>query len=233
MFKGFQPGTFESLMIPPGFFSELLPQIDDLAELKVLLFCFWALPQKESTFPYLLHHDFIHHEPLMTGLAALDTGFEPEAVLSAALNGLVKRGVLLQTEIDMNAQKQIIFVVNTERGRLAFEQLRQGRWTLNGDIIEILPERPNIYKLYEENIGPLTPLIADNLKDIEQDYSSEWVADALKIAVQNNKRSLKYIHAILKRWQEEGRSSDAQPRRRIEEGGKRYITGKYADFIDH
>ena len=40
------------------------------------------------------------------------------------------------------------------------------------------PERPNIFKLYEENIGPLTPLIADALKDAEETYPPEWVAEA-------------------------------------------------------
>lgn len=233
MFKGFPNGSFESLMLPPGFFNELLPQMDDLAEVKVLLFCFWALPQKESNFPYLLRRDFANNAALMNGLAALDTGFEPDAVLSAALGGLIKRGIMLQAQIELNKQHETLYLINTERGRIAHEQLKRGQWQFDGDAIEILPERPNIYKLYEENIGPLTPLIADDLKDIEKDYSAEWVADALKIAVQNNKRSLKYMHAILKRWREEGRSSDGQSRRPTQEDGSRFITGEFGDFIDH
>ena len=54
-----------------------------------------------------------------------------------------------------------------------------------------------MFKLYEENIGPLTPLIADALKDAEEIYSSEWIADAIELAVKNNKRNWKYCEAIL------------------------------------
>ena len=67
-------------------------------------------------------------------------------------------------------------------------------------------ERLNVFKLYEENIGPLTPLIADALKDAEKTYSREWVADAIGLAVANNKRNWKYCEAILKRWKEDGRA---------------------------
>ncbi len=50
-------------------------------------------------------------------------------------------------------------------------------------------ERPNVFKLYEENIGPLTPMIADALKDAENTFSPEWIAEAIELAVKNNKRS--------------------------------------------
>jgi DNA replication protein len=59
--------------------------------------------------------------------------------------------------------------------------------------------------LYEENIGPLTPIIADTLKEAEELYEAEWISDAIEAAVKNNKRSWKYVEAILKRWKEEGR----------------------------
>ena len=76
-------------------------------------------------------------------------------------------------------------------------------------------ERPNIFKLYEENIGPLTPLIADALKDAEEIYSAEWIAETIELAVKNNKRNWKYCEAILKRWKEEGRA-EKQDRRDAE-----------------
>ena len=94
------------------------------------------------------------------------------------------------------------------------------------------PERPNIFKLYEENIGPLTPLIADALKDAEKTYPPDWVAEALGIAVKNNKRNWKYVEAILRRWKEEGHAKK-QDRRDAQEDGRRYAEGEYADFIEH
>jgi DnaD/phage-associated family protein len=94
------------------------------------------------------------------------------------------------------------------------------------------PERPNIFKLYEENIGPLTPLIADALKDAEKTYPPEWLAEALGTAIKNNKRNWKYVEAILRRWKEEGHAKK-QDRRDAQENGRRYAEGEFSDFIEH
>jgi DnaD/phage-associated family protein len=61
-----------------------------------------------------------------------------------------------------------------------------------------------IFKIYEKEIGPLTPFIADDLKDAEQTYPKSWIIAAVQESARQNKRSLKYILAILKRWQVDG-----------------------------
>lgn len=65
--------------------------------------------------------------------------------------------------------------------------------------------KPNIFKLYEENIGPLTPMIADTLQDAEKTYAVEWIVEVIAIAVKHNKRNWAYCDVILKRWQTEGK----------------------------
>lgn len=72
-----------------------------------------------------------------------------------------------------------------------------------------------ISHLYEDNIGRLTPLIAERLKDIVGEYPSGWFEEALKEAVELEHRNLKYIEKILERWQTEGFKA---PRKR--EGGR-------------
>jgi DnaD/phage-associated family protein len=67
--------------------------------------------------------------------------------------------------------------------------------------------RSNIFKLYEQNFGALTPMIADALKDAEATYPAEWIENAMTEAVENNKRNWKYVEAILKRWQVDGPQS--------------------------
>ena len=42
-FAGFPDGRLRFTPVPDVFFSELLPLIDDLAELKVTLHCLWRL----------------------------------------------------------------------------------------------------------------------------------------------------------------------------------------------
>ncbi len=65
--------------------------------------------------------------------------------------------------------------------------------------------RPNIFELYEANIGALTPMIADALTDAEEDFAPQWIEDAIRLAVENNKRNWKYCLAILERWKAEGK----------------------------
>ena len=70
----------------------------------------------------------------------------------------------------------------------------------------------NIFTLYEQNIGLLTPMIALSLADAEEQYGPVWIGDAIKIAVENNKRNWKYCEAILKRWAVEGKDDGKKPK---------------------
>ena len=70
----------------------------------------------------------------------------------------------------------------------------------------------NIYKLYEDNIGQLTPLLAEELKLAEKNYPSSWIEEAIIEAVKNNIRNWKYISSILNRWQIEGRTNGESER---------------------
>src|SRR5207253_10323401 len=73
--------------------------------------------------------------------------------------------------------------------------------------IRVIAERPNIYALYEQNIGLLTPILAERLQDAESRYPVEWIEDAFSEAVLNNKRNWRYIERILERWAAEGKDS--------------------------
>ncbi len=52
-FSGFPAGKTRTTPVPNLFFSELLPQIDDLDELKLTLYCFWRLALKEGQFRHV------------------------------------------------------------------------------------------------------------------------------------------------------------------------------------
>ena len=234
-FAGFPKRSGRATPLPGAFFSELLPLIDDLAELKVTLFCFWALYQKEGAYRYLRYAEFAQNAALMNGLAAVDAGQPPETTLVHALELARARGSLLTCEISLPAGKEQLYFVNTALGRKAVELIEAGAWQPGDDAhpIEILPDRSNVYTLYEENIGPLTPLIADALKDAEREYPAHWLEDAIRAAVENNARSWRYVLAVLGRWQMEGRSREVTERHVQQPDGRRYDSGRYADFIDH
>ncbi len=101
-----------------------------------------------------------------------------------------------------------------ERVRLHRERQKTGEG-------EAVGELGVISKLYEENIGVLTPVAADRLKDIAERYPPGWFGEALKEAVARGARNLKYIESILERWKAEGFKS---PRKT--EGGRGEQRGK-------
>lgn len=231
-FKGFPPGEPRITKLPTDFFTHLLPLIDDLAELKVTLFCFWAVQQKEGRFRYLRRRDFANDAALMQGLAVIAS--EADAALDAALARAVERETLLCVEVDLGGTAERLYFINAEPGRAARDQIEAGAWrpSAQGEQLEILPERPNVYRLYEQNIGMLTPMIAEALKDAERDYPAGWLEEAIRMAVENNARKWGYIRAVLERWEKEGKSGEVAGRT-AQRDGQWYVSGEYADFIDH
>ncbi len=212
-FKGFtESESFTQL--PDSFFHRLLNEIEDAAELKVTLYMLWRMEHIEGPFRALCETDFN------------DLGLSADEI-RRGLGKAVERGSILRSRHEAD----VFYFLNSPRGRAAAEAFAKGQWRESAKILSAPPvERPNIFKLYEENIGPLTPLIADALRDAEELYSSEWVAEAIEIAVKNNKRYWKYCEAILKRWKEKGRDE----RKNREDAGKdfkRYTEGEFAEFF--
>ena len=95
----------------------------------------------------------------------------------------------------------------------------EGRGT--EDILTTTAREENLAKissLYEDNIGRLTSVIGERLKDIADKYPAGWFQEALKEAVKLEHRNLKYIEAILERWHADG--FKAPKKREFEKGGE-------------
>lgn len=93
-------------------------------------------------------------------------------------------------------------------------------------------ERPSIFTLYEQNIGLVTPIVADRLVEAMQHYPEQWIEDAISEAVSYNRRSWRYIQRILENWATEGRT-DETDRGRAERDRNRakHLRGKYAHLF--
>ena len=214
-FRGFTDSeTFTQL--PDGFFHQLLKEIDDAAELKVTIYFLWRVEHMDGPFRALCETDF---EAKEIGLAANE--------VKLGLEKAVKRGSLLKS----THEADVFYFLNSPRGRAAADAFAKGQWRKSAGILSAPPiERPNIFRLYEENIGPLTPLIADALKDAEELYSDEWIAEVIEIAVKNNKRNWKYCEAILKRWKEEGKHGK-KDQQNSGKDSERYSDSQFSEFI--
>ena len=288
-FTGFPPGKNPYVPVPEVFFTKVLPDIEDSAELKVTLHIFWLLAQKQGNPRCTSDRELQSDQLLLRSLKRRGDPRPVEERLRQGLEQAVARGTLLHINLRLvsegNDQGERInwYFFNTSRSRKVVAELQGGEMVPvrllsketeepgnraettghtgiaesvqtaptappvvvgehatraghsaghsvertyknnlerrgkrgNGNSepaevvrnIQIQVERPNIFTLYEQNIGLLSPLIADELKDAADHYPADWIEAAFRAAVQHNKRKWSYIHAILRRWETEGRQA--------------------------
>lgn len=71
--------------------------------------------------------------------------------------------------------------------------------------LDLVINAGDIAKIYEQEIGVLTPLVADAIRDACSTYQIDWIPQAISIAVQKNARNWSYIDAILKNCKAAGK----------------------------
>ncbi len=206
IFSGFPSGKVAVTPIPNLFFTELLPTIDNLSELKATMHIFWHVANSKT--PYVRLTDLRTDHTLMQSLSV--EGSNPEDELKRSLDASIARGTILRLPSEDD-----FYFVNNESGRRAFERMEKEELPQRSTMVErpLVGERPNIFTLYEQNIGLVTPMIAEELKDAEKEYPDEWIQEAFKVAVENNVRKWSYLRAILERWRTEGRLDDSKKNR--------------------
>ena len=232
-FSGFPEGKVRLTPIPAAFFSDLLPAIDHLGELKVSIYAFWRLDNMEGNFRYLRRLDLLQDERFLKGLG--ETPEQAQVNLDDGLERAVRRGTLLQVTLKLQEEEEQFYFLNSPKGRAGAQAMARGDWRPSDSSatpVELYLEAPNIFRLYEEHIGPLTPMIADALRDAENTYPEPWIEEALRIAVENNIRNWRYIVAILERWLQEGRD-ERKDRRDTQKNRRRYVEGEFSEFIEH
>ena len=92
--------------------------------------------------------------------------------------------------------------------KLDLERVRSGALPLpDGGVAVAVPSHdvePAV-AVYEQEIGTLTPGVAQALARAAERYPEGWIADALRLAATHNRRSWAYAEAILRRWGAEGK----------------------------
>jgi DnaD/phage-associated family protein len=225
-FDGFQK-NMRYTPLPNVFFSQLMPDVQDLAELKVVLHIFYLLYQKKGSPKYVADAELTSDKALMSGVGGAEA-------LGRGLQRSLDRGILIRCDLEREGRPVILYFLNSEEGREACSKIRSGEIDVAAlpvsEACEGAAEAPNIFELYERNIGMLTPMIGDELKEAEQIYPASWIEDAFREAVSRNKRSWKYIETILKRWTSEGRG-DGETGRDSKEDPDKYVKGKYGHVV--
>ena len=229
-FEGFPAGA-RAIAIPNLFFTALLPQIDDPAELVVTVYFFFAQARKKGQPRFRTPAEPAADESLAAALASAEGG------LRRGLDAAVQRGTLLCLAVEQDGRGEELYFLNTPGGRRAVAAAKAGRLELGHVSPEVAAGReplPSVFALYEENIGTIGPVIADELKDAEEQYPREWIDAAFREAVSLNKRNWRYIAAILRRWEAEGPDYEKAGRdTEGDQGRRRSLAGRYRHLVRH
>ena len=230
-FPGFPPNS-KYAGIPVAFFTQLMPRIQDAAELRVTLYIFWALGQKRDYPRFVSLTELLGSTTLITTLA--HGASDPRQELKKGLQGAVGRGSLLALPVTKEGRQETLYLLNTKANKRSIQMIKEG--TLKVGAIPVLEEatpreQKNVFVLYEETIGAISsPVLAEQLKEAESLYPQAWLEDAFKEAVDLNKRSWRYVSRILERWEKEGKNGELG--RHTQEGSDKYTKGKYGHLFE-
>lgn len=230
-FSGFPSGT-RYTSVPNPLFGPLLEEIQDLAELKVVLRGIWLLQRKRGWPRLVSQEEFLTDNTLVRAFQG--SGNDAGVAILHGLELAVKRGIFLAhrpQEQTQNAgpddtgseasgpanSRKIYYLLNAERDRAAISKLPgwaqvaseldpPGSPGISGNADLPNVDRPNIFTLYEDNVGMISPFVAEELKEAEELYPWSWLSEAFKISATQNRRSWNYIVVILRRWASEGKT---------------------------
>jgi DNA replication protein len=232
-----EPVREQGIEIPSWFLKEVAPDIRDIEELQVML-AYFRLASSRGTSEPVSEFEFYEDETLRTALRFEAATLEPVDRIQRGLELAVARDTLLRfavTEDDGAVHHWLMLA--TPENRTRFERYRSGM--LEPPALErsedrlsrVTAVRPGIFKLYEQNVGLVTPIIADRLVEALSLYPEEWIEDAIAAAVSYNRRNWRYIQRILETWATEGRGHETDRRHQPGTGQfdpERNLRGEYA-----
>jgi DnaD/phage-associated family protein len=220
-FGGFLVATDPAVAVPCAFFTDVAPQITEIAELQATLAVFRLATEAGGLEAPVAHETVLRDRPLRGALRVTGSPSEPDRRIVTGLDLAVGRGSLLAFAVEAGSgvgagagagtARRLWYYVNTPVNQALVAAMARGAlapppavWP-DGEVPAVVPERPNVFRLYEQNIGLLTPLIADHLVDALERYPQEWIEDAIAEAVAYNRRSWRYAQRILEQWATVGR----------------------------
>ncbi|MCE2466897.1 MAG: DnaD domain protein [Caldilineaceae bacterium] len=211
-FVGFPAGGLEEVPIPARLLTDLLSRIDSLAETRLTLYCYQQIGRLSGPAAWLRARDLRSDPVLLDLMSGLSELHSPQEVLEDALEKALVRNALLGLELpgaDGEPADKALFL-NTDEGRRLRTSMQAAGAKVRSDgripvVAQLSESEP--FRIYHQNFGLLTPVLADQLRNLIEDFPLPWVCEAMEIAVARNKKALAYVKAILNRWEQEARES--------------------------
>ena len=211
-FTGFLDLARSTVAIPERFFTDILPDITSICELRVTLTMFRLLAIHDSPETPIAERTILNDASLKQAFRVdgTPTGDTREPILTG-LDRAVARGTVLRVRSRSGRTEAAWYFLHTPVNRELVDAIQRGAiappavmWT-NDTAPEVTSDPPTPFFLYEQNIGPLTPMVADRISKAMDTYPGLWIEDAIEEAVTYNRRSWRYIERILESWSEQGR----------------------------
>ncbi len=226
-FTGFS--TDKLVGLPPELFSEVLPAITLPSELKVTLHTFYRLSKQRGTPRRLSWDDLANDRVLRRSLRAISKLRPPEELLDEGLEAAVRRTTLLHLPLPADGRMINWYLVNTPANRAWAEEVNLARTALEPNY-QLPEQRPSLLDLYEQNIGLITPMLVDELREAAERYPADWIEAAMREAVRSNARSWRYVRKVLERWATYGRQ-DAPDRNERPIDVEKYTNGQFGGLF--
>ncbi len=231
-----------SIPIPSSFFERHLPRIRDMVALRVLLTIYRCVDDVEPDAPFVSEDVIYTDRTLLDGIRLVASSRELEGDIRHGIEILIAHDAIVRICVE-EGQEESFWLMPKEpenqRNLNAFvrgERVFPYRRLDSAVTARVVVERPNVFRLYEQNIGVLTPLIADQLIEAIELYPNDWIDEAINEAVSLNRRNWRYIQRILQRWATEGRGDETNRRNQSATGfvePEKYLRGKYSSLFNH
>jgi DnaD/phage-associated family protein len=203
-------GSGATICIPRTYFDDRLAQATTYDELQVLLATIRLLAESANDSGEIEEESIMRDTQLNAVLSTTATSQSSTSRIIRALNQAVIRGALLRLSVLTKGRQRIVYQLadrdvpisdSAEIDETAFD----GDATLPSSLHDA--QAASVYAAYEDNIGMLTPLVADQIRLALELYPASWIHEAIGEAVAYNRRQWRYIQRVLQNWSADGRIS--------------------------
>lgn len=219
-FQGF-PAISRATAVPNLFFTAVLPKMRSPAALLAFLWVARFSQERRGAPVLVSYRDLAENELVSATFTHLAGGRE---ALDGGLRECVELGALLLVPSSSPDNSERSYALNNPQNRRALGRMGAAIAVADGLATR---DRPDVFRLYEEHIGTITPIVGERLLEACERYPLAWIEDAFREAALRNVRNWKYIERILERWAEEGRPNETTARDSFEARRRRYLGGAY------
>jgi len=192
--------------VPEPILLRALNACSDLGELQAVVLV--SILTRTGT--PISEHAFLSHPTVEDTYSLVGAPLPGLERVADGLERAVAHGLLIRflTEDDTGSRSWVL-LNTTDNARYVARLAESGKtvpeefWTSDSPP-RVVIDRPSAFRLYEQNIGPLTPLVADQLIKALEIYPAQWVEAAITEAVAYNRRNWRYISRILENWLADG-----------------------------